>query len=1132
MSAGQIRIVLDLDDSSFSTGITRAGTQLTQLNSHLNTGIKSAGTFDASLSRIGYSLREFVVTASLAKGAIQNINAVTFGAMKSIADTNGEIEKMTALMTGMSKATTAAAQAQDGIKDTNFIINMAKNSPVAINGLTDAFVKLKTTGIDPTKGAMQALVDANAHFGGTEDNLKRASVAISQMASKGKVSMEELRQQLAEAIPNASQLMARGMGVSMDDFIDKVSKGSVNAKEAIALMMNEFEIEFSGSAAKMMNTWVGLTSQLSTEWSLFQKHVGDASYFDEAKKSIRELIEGLKSQEAEAFAASFGHALGDITKNLVEMIKYVLQNREEIAKLGETILVTIVAFKSFGALESIIRGLAGVVITAGPAFRVLVAAIIEGGGVIAATGGLVTTLGVALGGLSIPLAVVAAALAAGGIAWFNWGNSASEALSKAEQSLKDGVAFSKAQIDDLTKTVNEGKAATDRETAWVNTNAVGKGMISLFGGGYDVGKDNKAIIDGRAAQVKLEMNQSITLTDLASKTKVEALDKAFKEEDRAAAEIASKEKEANQKRFLGKKADKEAYDRENDEIEKRRLAKRIAGYQKATNDLTKGASHTDASQLGLISTSHQDQLQIDYNNIEINQQNLYGVNKKAQEAAAKAAAREAEQRQHALNTSDAQLAKKVAQFNQPFASRTGIGIEGVGPEEARLKTLIERGENYSEVQLKTARSIDVVNKANQDKAKIEEFLVSLGKQTERTNEKLITDNTHLKDVMNNGGYETMSKATLRYNEQLAVNLQRLDDDKQALLKNADAYGVVGLKARERIAELDAEAEKLKTASEETKRLANENDILSRSGQYLKNAKAVNVSLIGNTQDRLAAQKDLEIAAVMETNNVTAEMLATRAKLYEGINAEIASINAKYARETESPLKTIARNWDDMGQNIRQASTGWMTSFSDEMSKMVISGKADFRSLTVSILSDLAKIMTQKALAGLANLAMGATGSLLGGGLSTAGDGTPITSSLGGTGLSGWGSLSSLGLSRSANGNIMTPDGPLPLNMFANGGIARQPQVSIFGEGRTPEAYVPLPDGRSIPVTMKGANGGGAEVTIQISVDNRGNSSTDQKNNSSTGSQGDMWGKMAENVKTIVVQTIAEQKRPGGQLWRA
>jgi len=72
----------------------------------------------------------------------------------------------------------------------------------------------------------------------------------------------------------------------------------------------------------------------------------------------------------------------------------------------------------------------------------------------------------------------------------------------------------------------------------------------------------------------------------------------------------------------------------------------------------------------------------------------------------------------------------------------------------------------------------------------------------------------------------------------------------------------------------------------------------------------------------------------------------------------------------------------------------------------------------------------------------------------------------------------------ANGGIMTGAGPLPLNTYATGGIASSPQFALFGEGRMNEAFVPLPDGRSIPVTM---SGGGGQVILQqtIQIDARG-----------------------------------------------
>lgn len=63
------------------------------------------------------------------------------------------------------------------------------------------------------------------------------------------------------------------------------------------------------------------------------------------------------------------------------------------------------------------------------------------------------------------------------------------------------------------------------------------------------------------------------------------------------------------------------------------------------------------------------------------------------------------------------------------------------------------------------------------------------------------------------------------------------------------------------------------------------------------------------------------------------------------------------------------------------------------------------------------------------------------------------------------------------GGVMTSMGALPLHRYAAGGIANSPQVALFGEGRRPEAYVPLPDGRSIPVTMSGSG------TVNVTVNN-------------------------------------------------
>lgn len=94
------------------------------------------------------------------------------------------------------------------------------------------------------------------------------------------------------------------------------------------------------------------------------------------------------------------------------------------------------------------------------------------------------------------------------------------------------------------------------------------------------------------------------------------------------------------------------------------------------------------------------------------------------------------------------------------------------------------------------------------------------------------------------------------------------------------------------------------------------------------------------------------------------------------------------------------------------------------------------------------------------------------------------------GASGGGFLGGIGsLFGFANGGIMTGRGALPLHTYATGGVASSPQMAIFGEGRTPEAYVPLPDGRRIPVAMSApANTNSVSSTTdarQYSFDLRG-----------------------------------------------
>tara|TARA_R110000787_G_scaffold150515_1_gene264407 strand:+ start:1468 stop:4071 length:2604 start_codon:yes stop_codon:yes gene_type:complete len=235
------------------------------------------------------------------------------------------------------------------------------------------------------------------------------------------------------------------------------------------------------------------------------------------------------------------------------------------------------------------------------------------------------------------------------------------------------------------------------------------------------------------------------------------------------------------------------------------------------------------------------------------------------------------------------------------------------------------------------------------------------------------------------------------------------------------------------------------------------------------------------------------------------------------------LNPNKLKESIQEIKKELEELTNPVNQIINAATTIGTAFSDSF-KSVIDGSATtqealagfFKNISNYFLDMAMQIIQKMITMYVLNQAIGLLP-----GLGSTGSGFNLSGfgSLSGDSVSGAsGFLNAASINPFAKGGIMGQSGPMDLKRYARGGVANSPQLAMFGEGSTPEAYVPLPDGRSIPVTMRGTGSGVQVGAINITVENTGDNLTPAAQK-----------QLAGQVKGIVLSTLANERRSGGML---
>lgn len=138
-------------------------------------------------------------------------------------------------------------------------------------------------------------------------------LALTQMASKGVVSMEDLRQQMGESLPGALQVFSKAMGVTNDAFIKMVSNGQVTTADLVKLG-NGLRNEFGGAAEEAANSAQAAFARLGNSIFELQAKLADAGILDVVVDGVNQLNKALNDPGFVQGLVRFTEALAAIAR--------------------------------------------------------------------------------------------------------------------------------------------------------------------------------------------------------------------------------------------------------------------------------------------------------------------------------------------------------------------------------------------------------------------------------------------------------------------------------------------------------------------------------------------------------------------------------------------------------------------------------------------------------------------------------------------------------------------------------------------------------------------------------------------------------------------------------------------------
>ena len=189
--------------------------------------------------------------------------------------------------------------------------------------------------------------------GGNLRDLDSALLATSQVFSKGKVSAEELRQQIGERLPGAFTLFAKSIGKTPQQLDKMLEDGQVTLNDFLTFTQS-LVTKYGATQAQIVLSSQAAGDRLAVAFAKIQEDIGRA--LQPIGAELQDALTKALSQNKEAIVA-FAQGMANAAKAIIEFTVKFGPAILEVGKFVAVLLTVSAAAKTFMALSGAFSGM-------------------------------------------------------------------------------------------------------------------------------------------------------------------------------------------------------------------------------------------------------------------------------------------------------------------------------------------------------------------------------------------------------------------------------------------------------------------------------------------------------------------------------------------------------------------------------------------------------------------------------------------------------------------------------------------------------------------------------------------------------------------------------------------------------